>query len=217
MPSPCASSPIAQGEWHERCVDISGEGFSWTDLPIRDAELRLAIGRAHLPGLEGYTTEINLRAWHWIGDVGRALHRGYVVTIDYGFPGHEYYATHRTAGTLTGYSSHRRVDDILASPARTTSPRTSISPRWCVAAATARLRALGFVDQQRFLTGIAHDELGSAAGPRAGVAENTRAFQTLTHPQHLGAAFQVLVQGKDAPAPSTACASRGRPAPTGLR
>jgi SAM-dependent MidA family methyltransferase len=63
---------------------------------------------------------------------------------------------------------------------------------------SAGLATLGFLDQQHFLTGIAHDELAGGV-PRAGVAENLRAWQTLTHPDYLGARFQVLLQAREAP------------------
>jgi SAM-dependent MidA family methyltransferase len=189
-----------QGEWRERCVETSNQGFLWTEQPITDRELRIAVLELKIPDIEGYTTEINLRVPDWLEKVGRALQRGYVLTIDYGFPSYAYYAPHRTAGTLTGYAKHRRVDDVLANVGQqdiTTHADFSALAR---AGQRAGLAHLGFLDQQHFLTGIAHDELAGVAGPLTGIAESTRAWQTLTHPQHLGAKFHALVQAKNAPA-----------------
>jgi hypothetical protein len=48
--------------------------------------------------------------------------------------------------------------------------------------------------------GVAHDELSGAGGPRVKIQENLRAWNTLTHPEHLGADFFALLQAKNAPA-----------------
>ena len=185
------------GEWREQHVDVKGEKLAWTDQPIEDAELIRAV--RGLPTIEGYTTEINLRARHWIGQVARAIHRGYVLTIDYGWPASIYYAPFRTGGTLTARVQHQTVDDPLADPGdRDITAHVDFSAL-ARAGEAAGLVTLGFLDQQRFLTGVAHDELNGTEGPRVNLQENLRAWNTLTHPEHLGARFQVLLQAKNAP------------------
>ena len=59
--------------------------------------------------------------------------------------------------------------------------------------------------------GIAEEELAGGTKLRAGIAENTRAWQMLTHPNHFGARFQVLVQGKNAPSSGLAGLKFARP------
>lgn len=185
------------GEWRERHVDVDGENLVWTDRPIEDEELIRAAGE--LPTIEGYTTEINLRARHWIGRVARTIQRGYVLTIDYGWTASIYYAPFRTEGTLTARVKHQRVDDVLAEPGgRDLTAHVDFSAL-ARAGETAGLVTLGFIDQQRFLTGVAHDELSGANGAQVNIQENLRAWNTLTHPEHLGARFQVLLQAKNAP------------------
>jgi hypothetical protein len=56
------------------------------------------------------------------------------------------------------------------------------------------------LDQQHFLIGIAHDEMSGADERRTGLLQNLAAWNTLTHPHHLGVTFHALVQAKDAPA-----------------
>ena len=102
--------------WLEEHVELVGDTLRWTDRPIKDRELREAIEDLALPEIEGYITEINLRARHWIKDVAQALARGYVLTIDYGYPASLYYAPFRIGGTLTAYVKHHAVDDVLAEP-----------------------------------------------------------------------------------------------------
>ncbi len=59
---------------------------------------------------EGYQTEVNLNAIDWLTIVNDRLARGYVITIDYGYPASRYYSKVRQNGTLTGYFEHRPTD-----------------------------------------------------------------------------------------------------------
>ena len=195
---PVRSVTFRRSEWYERFVVVSPDGFMWAEQPIETLDLKLAVSERKVPELEGYTTEIGLRARDWMEKVAQAMHRGYVLTIDYGFVSHHYYAPHRTTGTLSAYARHKRVENVLAQVGEQ-DITTHVDFTWLARAGRrGGLATLGFVDQQRFLTGIAHDELAGAPGPRAGVAENTQAWQTLTHPQHLGTRFFALVQAKNA-------------------
>jgi SAM-dependent MidA family methyltransferase len=189
----------SSGAWLEQQVGIDDEKLIWTNQPIDDVELIQAIDELNLPALEGYTTEVNLRARHWIGRVARTMNRGYILTIDYGYPASIYYAPFRAAGTLTARVKHRRVDDVLAEPGGCDITAHVDFTALARSGEAAGLATLGFVDQQRFLTGIAHDELSGAEGPRVKIQENLGAWQTLTHPEHFGARFQVLLQAKNAP------------------
>ena len=132
--------------------------------------------------------------------MGRALKRGYVVTIDYGFPASVYYAPFRRDGTLTAYRQHRRTKNVLEHPGEQDLTAHVDFTALAQAGTGVGLALLRFLDQQHFLTGIAQAELEGGTGPKAGVAENLRAWHTLTHPDYLGARFHVLLQGKDAPA-----------------
>jgi SAM-dependent MidA family methyltransferase len=187
------------GGWLEYHVTLDEEGrFAWCEREIGDAALAEAV--QDLPALEGYATEINLQARRWMKWLAQTWVFGYVVTIDYGFPAPVYYAPFRKDGTLSGYKEHRRVEDVLADPGDCDLTAHVDFTTLARLGGQEGLETLGFLDQQHFLTGIAHDELEGRAGPKAGVAANLRAWQTLTHPEHLGARFQVLVQAKLAPA-----------------
>jgi len=196
---PVRSITYRTGHWLEQHIGIAKDRLCWVDRPISDEELSAAIQALEIPAIEGYMTEINLRARSWIADVARAMSRGYVLTIDYGHPAAHYYSPHRTCGTLTAYVKHHAIDDVLAEPGRrdiTAHVDFSALDR---AGETAGLTTLGFIDQQRFLMGIAHDELSGAGGPLVKIQENVLAWNTLTHPEHLGATFFALLQGKDVP------------------
>ena len=59
----------------------------------------------------GYRTEAHLAALDWMAAVARVLHRGYLLTIDYGYPADRYYHPHRTQGTLQCYYQHSHHND----------------------------------------------------------------------------------------------------------
>lgn len=56
---------------------------------------------------EGYRTEVNLAAIHWLGQVSQKLQRGYLLSIDYGYSAQRYYNPMRDQGTLQCYYQHR--------------------------------------------------------------------------------------------------------------
>jgi SAM-dependent MidA family methyltransferase len=196
---PVRSITYRSGQWMEQRVALDDEGLHWIDGPIHDDELSKAIDNlALIPG-EGYTTEINLRARQWMGEVGRAIARGYVLTIDYGYPASVYYAPFRTGGTLTAFVKHHGLDDVLTEPGQRDITAHVDFTTLARAGEDAGLTTLGFLDQQRFLMGIAHAELSGEEEPRLRIQQNLRAWNTLTHPEHLGATFFALLQAKDAP------------------
>ena len=182
------------GAWRERCVGLAEKDELTWALAEPDAELRAAIDALPLAPTDGFRTEIGLAARRWMMDAGAFLRRGYVVTIDYGFSASAYYAPFRRDGTLTCYHDHRRSDNVLDNPGRQDITAHVDFTALARAGERAGLETLALVDQQRFLTGI----LGAQGGPDD-LGGETKAFQALTHPEHLGARFQVLAQAKDAP------------------
>ncbi len=53
----------------------------------------------------GFWAEINLEATRWIQELGNALQRGWVMTIDYGYPAATLYS--KRSGTLACYHRHQ--------------------------------------------------------------------------------------------------------------
>ena len=60
---------------------------------------------------DGYRSEVNLAALDWVKTVSDRLQRGYVLTIDYGYPASRYYASARNQGTLQCYYQHAHHND----------------------------------------------------------------------------------------------------------
>ncbi|MBF0294978.1 MAG: SAM-dependent methyltransferase [Magnetococcales bacterium] len=147
----------------------------------------------------GYRTEVGLAAARWMEGAGRALGRGVVLMIDYGWPASEYYAPHRTHGTLAGHRGHERVDDplrFLGTMDLTAHVDFSAMAR---AGTSAGLTPLGFTTQAWFLMGLGILErlqrLTGRLAPEQ--AESLRqAVMRLILPDAMGERFKVLAMGK---------------------
>ena len=196
--------------WRERHVATEGGRFVFTEREITSDALHAALAR--LPPLPaGYRTEINLAAPAWIAALAAKLVRGFVLVVDYGFPRAEYYRPERTAGTLTGYAQHRRVDDVLAAPGETDLTAhvdfTALAER----AGDAGLRVAGFTDQHHFMVALGALHFPANIPDTAASQRELRAFKTLMHPQMMGRSFQVLALEKNAAHPAPLAGFRFAP------
>lgn len=59
----------------------------------------------------GKQAEINLCAVDWLSAASRTLKKGFILTIDYGFPAAELFAPHRNRGTLLCYHRHQTEEN----------------------------------------------------------------------------------------------------------
>ena len=60
---------------------------------------------------DGYRSEINLAALDWLNTITTKLHRGFLLTIDYGYSAERYYLPARNQGTLQCYYRHQHHND----------------------------------------------------------------------------------------------------------
>jgi SAM-dependent MidA family methyltransferase len=199
----CSGGPVAGttagSQWQEKFVALNAKEFAFVARPIVDPALRAFI--AKLPSRPaGYETEVNLAAVEWIANLATKLERGYVLVIDYGSRGDEFYAPYRTNGTLQCRAQHR----LFASPFHEIGHAditahvdwTSLAER----AQKCGLSINGFTDQHHFITGIISEPLREQL-PGSADTKTKRALQTLLHPELLGRAFQVLALAKEVAAP----------------
>ncbi len=106
-----------------------------------------------------------------------------------------YFLPSRPRGTLRAYFRHHVTDDILANAGEQDLTAHVNFPAIQAAGESAGLTTESFSTQAQFLTRI----LDKAVKDKSfgdWDASRTRQFQTLTHPEHLGRAFRVLVQGR---------------------
>jgi SAM-dependent MidA family methyltransferase len=176
-------------DWKEKLVDVSGAGFTFVARPITDEKLRRHLEKVPRSGAGLYETEVNLAGLEWIESVSQKLTRGFVLTVDYGYPRMEFYAAERVAGTLQCRANHRAVSspfvEIGCADITAHVDWTSIAER----AEESGLTLAGFTDQHHFITGLLLR--------RAPQESEQRALQTLLHPELLGTRFQSLALGKN--------------------
>jgi len=155
-------------------------------------ELRTEVAKLPLPDVDGYTTEVHCEARQWMGRLARALARGFVLTIDYGYAAEDYYAPHRRDGTLLCYHQHRANNEPLARLGEQDITAHVNFTALIEEGAACDLKLLGLTDQGRFITGLL-EQAGEAALAEMGT-EAAAQLKTLLHPELMGRTFQVLVQ-----------------------
>ena len=189
-------------KWFEWGVALENGSFAWTRL----GDAGNLISRFTFQGIEleklsdvlpdGFTVEVSPAAERWWRKAAGVLKSGKLMTIDYGLAAEEFFTPERKDGTLRAYRAHHFINDVLANPGEQDITAHVNFSAIQNAGETAGLKTDAYVSQAKFLTGIAEqtwkhpDMFGDWTPVR------TRQFQTLTHPEHLGRPFRVLVQSR---------------------
>lgn len=190
----------AAGQWFEWGVALDGENFRWTRMSMPHEQAPRVPPELLRVLPDAFTLERSPAAQRWWREAACALGFGRLVTFDYGLTQEELLAPERAGGTLRGYRAHQVSSDVLANPGeQDITAHVNFSAIQSEGEA-AGLRTVMFKTQAEFLESIAARliESGECKGPDAWPDRWTRAFKTLTHPEHLGRAFRVLVQERTA-------------------
>ena len=204
-----AGPPVRLGrrakKWFEWGVALEGGKFVWAGFRSRSRKSEVGTDSAIRPQFsafrllavlpDGYTVEISPAAENWWREAANVLEQGRLLTIDYGLTADELFSPGRPRGTLRAYFRHHVTDDILANVGEQDLTAHVNFSAIQAAGESAGLTTESFLTQAQFLTRI----LDKAVKDKSfgdWDASRTRQFQTLTHPEHLGRAFRVLVQSK---------------------
>ena len=145
---------------------------------------------------DGFTTEICPSASQWWSVAAQCLRRGKLLTLDYGLTGEEFLSPKRGQGTLRAYFRHVLTADVLAYPGEQDLTAHVNFTELQKTGEAVGLTTDGLTSQSQFLTQIAERAWQPNAQFGEWSAVEQRQFQTLTHPEHLGRNFRVLVQTK---------------------
>jgi SAM-dependent MidA family methyltransferase len=195
----------ARKRWFELGVAMGDGSFIWMRMPQEqqfDVE-KSKFGEYWLemmPGLmevlpDGFVTEICPAAIEWWRHAARMLREGKLLTIDYGLTAEEFFTPGRSRGTLRGYYRQHQTDDVLVRAGEqdlTAHVNFSMIKR---AGENEGLKTDGLISQAQFLTQILEKSTNSLA-VIDWTSSRVRQFQTLTHPEHLGQLFRVLIQSR---------------------
>lgn len=155
---------------------------------------------------DGYRSEINLAALDWLSIVADRLGRGYVLTIDYGYPANRYYNPRRSQGTLQCYYQHRHHNNPYINIGQqdiTAHVDFTALERW---GERCGLEKVGFIQQALFLMVLGlGDRIAKLSHEKLSVSQLLQrrdSLHQLIDPNGLGG-FGVLVQSKGLQAKET--------------
>lgn len=201
------------GELKEIFVVNSEDGFAEEVRPLNNSAINDYFALIGTCLLEGNRGEVNLQALKWLRGVAGVLERGFVLTIDYGYPAAELFAPFRRNGTLLCYHKHQSNEnpyqrlgcqDITAHIDFTALQKVGDQHG---------LETLYFGEQYRFLLGLGFLEALIELQMRETDPQQAQALRmtlkNLIMPDGgMGESFKVLVQGKGVGAPELLCARR---------
>ena len=186
---------VARGKWFEWGVALADGRFVWTKLKTIEAGIPVPVLPNELLAVlpDGFSTEVCPAAVEWWRRAARTLRGGKLLAFDYGLTAEQFFTPERKAGTLRAYHRHHATRDILE---RAGEQDITASVNFTAiqnAGESAGLVTETFATQAQFLTDIV---AALANEPRFNewFSPLARQFLTLTHAEHLGQSFQVLVQ-----------------------
>jgi SAM-dependent MidA family methyltransferase len=192
--------PLDVGSLKEIFVDFRDGRFVDVVAPVSTCAITEYFAAQGITLSEGQHAEAGLEACDWIGEVGRRLARGYVLTIDYGHPANDLFDDHHMRGTLLAYQNHRASEEFYASPGEqdlTAHVNFTALESW---GKRSGLETAGFTSQTAFLLALGQgNEFADLYDEGQTEAERTKArlqLKTLIHPEGMGERFQVLIQRK---------------------
>lgn len=187
--------------WKEWGVRYLNGEFQWARKPMQNPDLLDCLGMefpvALEPSLpEGFILEVSPLAGRWWHQAASRLREGLLMTLDYGYDAKEFLKPERVEGTLRAYYKHLMNRELLLRPGEQDLTGHINFTQLERAGNRAGLTNEYYNRQAVFLTRIAAETWEAGASFPAWDAGMKRQFLTLTHPEHFGAAFKVLVQRK---------------------
>ncbi len=188
------------GVWRELHVTRWNDGFAWQPVEIlADSALEDEVSRLGEDFPEGYITEICLAVTEWLSEAASAFSkRGLFWIFDYGFEDDDFFASHRTTGTLQCYRNHEKSENPFERVGETDLTTHVNFSHLAREAANVGLGNYLLTDQHHFLIRASEKWLRSIDGvvPDAETAKRIRQFQTLTHPGMMGQSFKIATFAK---------------------
>ncbi|MDQ6632364.1 MAG: SAM-dependent methyltransferase [Verrucomicrobiota bacterium] len=198
MPTERFGWNAAKKKWFEWRVGWNGQEFYWvkketpniefptSNLPINSELLKV------LP--DEFTMEKCPAAISWWKNAASHLGRGKLLTLDYGLSEEEFWQPQRSSGTLRAYFQHRLSADLLSHPGQQDLTAHVNFTALQKAGESQGLETEGLILQSKFLTQIAEQTWNEPETFDEWNSSRKKQLQTLTHPEHLGRAFRVLIQ-----------------------
>jgi len=204
---PVHSVVMTEHGLREHYVDIAEDGrlIERAGRPSTEA-LEKYLAGAGVELQPGCRAEINLAAVAWTARASMALHRGFLVLIDYGHKAQELYSATHATGTLTSYQRHTAGVPRSGTPAWLSDPGNSDITSHVDLTSVERTAielgctSLGILDQTYFLLALGLSDLVSG-GTSLAETRQRLALKTLLIPGGLGSTHKVMLFAKGVEAP----------------
>jgi len=212
MPARRWAWDAAAMNWREWGVGRAGEGFVWVPLD-RPGATGQETGATELPGLkeffpldasllavlpDGFVVETCPAALTWWRNAAARLRRGWLLTFDYGLTFEELLSPSRSQGTLRAYHRHQVSNAVLHRPGEQDLTAHVNFSALRAAGQAAGLKTEHFESQGDFLIRVVGEIERQPGRFGAWTPGRRRQLKTLVHPEHLGRAFRVLAQSRQA-------------------
>jgi len=145
---------------------------------------------------DGFVLERCPAAQNWWAQAAAALREGKLLGFDYGSSDEAPLRPERKEGTLRAYDDHRVHRALLDRPGQQDLTADVDFAALRAAGIAAGLQTEAWQTQSQFITRILEQTQAAPGGFPAWTPTRLRQFRTLIHPDHLGRAFHVLVQGR---------------------
>jgi SAM-dependent MidA family methyltransferase len=191
----------------EQYVTHEDGALAFAEGPLSTPEIEAYFTRLGLQPGDGALAEVGLAASEAMRAITSRVERGYVLSIDYGYPARDLYASWRRQGTLMAFRRHSPQPDPLAEPGRL--DLTVHVDFTSLAAAAEGFEAAPLVSQAEALMALGLGEALRTASQHAAAdaqrfAADRRAAEVLCEPEGLGR-IRVLALAKGAPLDGLRC------------
>ena len=190
---------MEEGELQEIYVDSVKGQFLEVQSDPSTPELEAYFQRLGITLTEGQRAEVNLEALEWLDRISQGLERGFVITVDYGYPAQELFSPHRKDGTFMCYRSHRALSDPYSHLGLQDMTSHVDVTSLILRGEEYGLELTGVVPQYRFLLALGILEEAARVGDKEGSWEAMNERLTLKNlilPGGMGEIFKVLIQHK---------------------
>lgn len=180
-------------------VDFNG-CFREVLVPV-NARIESYFNEMGIKLVPGFRTEVNLDAQNWLNTIADRIHRGFIMTIDYGGCSGELLQERRSCGTLLCYRAHQRSDDpYIHTGLQDITSHVNFSALMCWGERSG-LHSCGLTTQGAFLFALGFKEYlrKTYEGQQRDVLIMAREEAFISHTLlfDMGQKYKVLVQSKN--------------------
>ena len=177
------------GSFVELGVDYINDEFKYSELKaIKHKDLPVSV-------VNGYTTEINLRANGWIKSLADVINSALVLIIDYGMDRSEYFHQQRVDGTLRCYLNHKAGDNPFVNIGKQDITTSVNFSDIADSAKVSGFELIGYATQAMFLISMGIERYLLDEKDEKIQANLAQQIKQLVLPAAMGESFKVMALG----------------------